>query len=46
MPKIKAQFKGVQLKILNMFTLAKSELSMSYQRILNRIKKIERYLYS
>ncbi len=24
MPKIKAQFKGVQLKILNMFTLAKS----------------------
>lgn len=24
MPKIKAQFKGIQLKILNMFTLAKS----------------------
>ena len=40
MLKIKAQFKGVQIKVLNIFTLAKNELSTNYQKILNRIKRI------
>lgn len=40
MPKIKAQFKGIQIKILNIFTLAKSELSSHYQKIVSRIKRI------
>lgn len=38
--KIKAHFKGMQVKLLNMFTMAKSELSLVYQKIVGRIKRI------
>jgi hypothetical protein len=46
LPKTKAQFKGLQVKLLNMFTMAKSELTTIYQKIVNKIKKIERWLQS
>lgn len=37
---VRLQFKAMQIKILNIFTLAKSELTACYQQIVNKVKKI------
>lgn len=42
--KVQAQFREMQVKILNMFTLAKSELATSYKQVVQKVRKIEKYL--
>jgi hypothetical protein len=37
---VRLQFKAMQIKILNIFTLAKSELTACYQQIVSKVKKI------
>lgn len=38
--KVQAQFREMQVNILNMFTLAKSELATSYKQIVQKVRKI------
>lgn len=37
---VRLHFKAMQIKILNIFTLAKSELTACYQQIVSKVKKI------
>lgn len=38
--KVQAQFREMQVKILSMFTLAKSELATSYKQVVHKVRKI------